>query len=331
MPVLAAVIPDFIRQLADILKVDAAELIRKLLQVGLIWVLTWLGTRLVRLVARRIEQAVDDGDDTRLTEAEQRGQTISQLLRSVSKVFFVALALLLSLNVFVDIGPLLAGAGILGLAVSFGAQSLVKDVISGFFFLIEGQFAVGDVIEIAGKSGVVERMTLRVVMLRDVHGALHIIPNGQISMVSNMTRTWSRAVVDVGVAYGTEVDKALEIFRDEAERVAADPVWRLELDGPPEVVGVNDLGDSQVTIRTLFRTRPGKQWGVGREFRRRIKNRLDHEGIEIPFPQRTMHIRVSDDTDPDEATALLAGRAPRRTIPGSRPKEEIAPPSSEGE
>jgi small conductance mechanosensitive channel len=328
---LAVFIPDFIRSLADILKVDASELVRKLLQVAMIWVLTWLGIRLVGLVARRIEQAVDDGDDTRLTEAEQRGRTISQLLRSVGKVFFLAVALLLSLNAFVNIGPLLGAAGILGLAVSFGAQSLVKDVISGFFYLIEGQFAVGDVIEIAGKSGVVERMTLRVVMLRDVHGALHIIPNGQISTVSNMTRSWSRAVVDVGVAYGTEVDKALEIFRDEAERLAADPLWRGELDGAPEVVGVNDLGDSQVTIRTLFRTLPGKQWGVGREFRRRIKNRLDYEGIEIPFPQRTMHIRVSDETDQEGATALLSGRAPRRTIPGSRPKLDPPPPSSEGE
>ncbi len=310
MAELAVVIPDFIKNLAELLKVDASELIRKLLQVGFIWLLTWVGLRVVHQIARRIEKAVDDGDDTHLSEREQRGQTISQLLRSVGKVLLVALAVLLSLNVFVDIKPILAGAGILGLAVSFGAQSLVKDVISGFFFLIEGQFAVGDVIEIAGKSGVVERMTLRVVMLRDTNGALHMVPNGQIATVSNLTRGWSRAVVDVGVAYGTDVDKALDIFRQEAERLATDPAWKDDLDGLPEVVGVNDLADSQVTIRTLLRTYPGKQWGVGREFRRRIKNRLDHEGIEIPFPQRMMHIRVSGDTDPDEAKALLTGRRP---------------------
>jgi small conductance mechanosensitive channel len=153
-------------------------------------------------------------------------------------------------------------------------------------------------------------MTLRVVMLRDTNGALHMIPNGQISTVSNLTRGWSRAVVDVGVAYGTDVDKALGIFRHEAEALAADKGWQGDLDGAPEVVGVTDLGDSQVTIRTLIRTHPGKQWSVGREFRRRIKNRLDHEGIEIPFPQRMMHIRVSGDTDPDKARALLTGQRP---------------------
>lgn len=328
MAELAAVIPDFLRSLADLLKVDASELIRKLLQVALIWLLTWVGLRVVALLARRIERTVDDGDDRHLSEREQRGQTISQLLRSVGRVLLLALAVLLSLNVFVNIGPLLAGAGILGLAVSFGAQSLVKDVISGFFYLVEGQFAVGDVIEIAGKSGVVERMTLRVVMLRDIAGVLHMIPNGQISTVSNMTRGWSRAVVDVGVAYGTEVDKALDIFRNEAERLAEDPPWSRDLDGAPEVVGVNELGDSGVTIRTLFRTHPGKQWGVGREFRRRIKNRLDREGIEIPFPQRTMHIRVAGDTDPNEAAALLSGR-PKGAAAGRPQKDPLSPGADE--
>lgn len=310
MTLFAVLIPQFLRDLADVLEVDAAGLIRDLLKVAVIWGLTWVGLRIVAQVARRIEKAVDDGDDSHLSEREQRGKTITQLLRSVGKVVLVALALLLTLNVFVDIGPLLAGAGILGLAVSFGAQSLVKDVISGFFFLVEGQFAVGDVIEIAGKSGVVERMNLRVVMLRDTNGALHMIPNGQITTVSNLTRGWSRAVVDVGVAYGTDVDRALDIFRQEAADLASDTGWQNDLDGPPEVVGVNDLGDSQVTIRTLFRTHPGKQWAVGREFRRRIKNRLDHEGIEIPFPQRMMHIRVSGDTDPEQAKALLTRQRP---------------------
>lgn len=314
MHLFAILIPQFLKDLAEVLKIDAAELIRDLLKVGVIWLLTWVGLRIVTQIARRIERAVDDGDDSHLSEREQRGQTISQLLRSVGKVVLVALALLLTLNVFVDIKPLLAGAGILGLAVSFGAQSLVKDVISGFFFLLEGQFAVGDVIEIAGKSGVVERMTLRVVMLRDTNGALHMVPNGQITTVSNLTRGWSRAVVDVGVAYGTDVDKALEIMRNEAQTLAADSDWKDELDGQPEVVGVTELGESGVTIRSLFKTQPGKQWAVGREFRRRIKKRLDREGIEIPFPQRMMHIRVSGDTTPDEAQRLMTGQSPSRRV-----------------
>ena len=130
---------------------------------------------------------------------------------------------LLSLDIFFDIGPLLAGAGIIGLAISFGAQSLVKDIISGFFILVENQFAVGDVIETAGKSGTVERMTLRVVMLRDLRGVLHIIPNGQMTVVSNQTRGWARAVVEVGVAYEVDVDRALAVFRDEAAAFGKDP------------------------------------------------------------------------------------------------------------
>ena len=291
MHFLLLAIPDWLRQLAEVLQVDASELTRDLLRVAVIAVLCYVARRIVRLVARRIEMAVDDGDDATLTEREQRGQTISQLLRSVGKVAVIVVGLLLSLNVFIDIGPLLAGAGILGLAVSFGAQSLVKDVISGFFYLLEGQFAVGDVIEVAGKSGVVERMTLRMVVLRDVHGAVHMVPNGQITTVSNMTRTWGRAVVDVGVAYGTDVDRALTIFGEEAHRFAHDPEWRARFDGEPEVVGVQGLDENQVTIRTQLRTHAGQQWAVGREFRRRIKNRLDTEGIEIPYPQRTVHVR----------------------------------------
>ncbi|MDX2120967.1 MAG: mechanosensitive ion channel family protein [Gemmatimonadota bacterium] len=287
-------LPDWLSRIATLLEVDAAELTRSLVRVAVIWALCYVALRLVRMVASRIERAVDDGDASTLTEREQRGQTISQLLRSVGRVSVVAVGLLLSLNVFIDIGPLLAGAGILGLAVSFGAQSLVKDVISGFFYLLEGQFAVGDVIEVSGKSGVVERMTLRMVVLRDLHGVVHMVPNGQITTVSNMTRTWSRAVVDVGVAYGTDVDQALRILAEESQRLAHDPEWQPRFDGEPEVVGVQGLDENQVTIRTLLRTHAGQQWAVGREFRRRIKARLDQEGIEIPYPQRTVHVRHHD-------------------------------------
>jgi len=286
--------PESLRQLAEFLRLDAAELVRKLAQVVVIWLLAFGAWRLVRLISRRIVKAVDDGDDAAFTEREQRGYTIAQLLRSLGVVVILGVSILLSLNVFVNIGPLLAGAGILGLAISFGAQSLVKDIIAGFFFLFEGQFAVGDVIEVSGRSGVVERMTLRVVMLRDANGVLHIVPNGQITTVSNMTRTWSRAVVDVGVAYGTDVDNALEVFRDEANRFAKDEHWASRFDGDPEVVGVNSLDESQITIRTQFRTHAGQQWAVGREFRRRILTRLANEGIEIPFPARSVNLRIAD-------------------------------------
>jgi len=181
----------------------------------------------------------------------------------------ISIALLLTFNVFIDIGPILAGAGILGLAVSFGAQSLVKDFLSGFFILFENQFAIGDVIEAGGKSGTVEKMTLRVVILRDIKGTIHIVPNSEIKVVSNMTRGWSRAVVDVGITYEEDIDRALAVVRDEAAQFSTDKNWGAQLDGPLEVPGIESLGDSAVVIRTLIKTQPGSQWTVAREFRRR--------------------------------------------------------------
>lgn len=261
------------------------ELLKLGARLVFIWLLAWVCWLLVNLVARRIIAAVDDHDDATFTAAERRGHTIAQLLRSVGRVVILALAVLLSVGLFIDITPVLGGAAILGLAVSFGAQSLVKDVISGFFILMENQFAIGDVIEAAGKSGEVERMTLRVVHLRDNDGSLHVIPNGLIGVVSNQTRGWSRAVVDVGVSYESNIDRVIEIFGDEAGRLARDPAWAGVMDGAPEVQGVAQLGDSSVVIRTRLRTEPGKQWQVAREFRRRIKARLEREGVDIPFPQ----------------------------------------------
>jgi small conductance mechanosensitive channel len=281
-------LPGPLQKLATWLELDTALLLKGAVRVLFIWLLAWGAWRVVRHIARRIVQAVDDGDDSTLTAAEKRGQTIAQLLRSVGGVTITVVALLLTLNLFIDIGPLLAGAGILGLAVSFGAQSLVKDLIAGFFILFENQFGVGDVIEVAGKGGVVERMTLRVVQLRDLEGKVHVVPNGQIGVVTNMTKGWSRAVLEIGVAYDADLDRALAVFRDEAARFAADPAWAPLLDGAPEVPGVERFDDSAVVIRVLLPTRAGKHWDAAREFRRRLKQRLDREGIEIPFPQRVV-------------------------------------------
>ncbi|MEO5800617.1 MAG: mechanosensitive ion channel family protein [Gemmatimonadales bacterium] len=278
------------------LRLFGADLVKaRSTAVGLviIWVLAYGAWQLVKLIARRIVILADDGDDNRLSYQEKRAQTVAQLLKSVGRVLILTFGLLLTLRLFIDITPLLAGAGILGLAFSFGAQSLVKDVIAGTFILIENQFAVGDVIEAAGKTGTVERMTLRVVMLRDIDGAVHIIPNGQITTATNKTRGWSRAVVDVSIGYDADVDLALDIIRDEAAKLGADTVHGVKFDQPPEVVGVQSLGDNAVSIRVMLRTQPGMQWEVAREFRRRIKVRLDHEGIDIPYPQRMVHVKHS--------------------------------------
>lgn len=280
-------------RLTELLGLDPAVLVKTGGRILVIWLLAWLSWGLVRIVAGRIVRSVDDGNDLTFTAAEKRGQTIAQLLRSVGRVVILLLGVLLTLNLFIDIGPLLAGAGILGLAISFGAQSLVKDLIAGFFILFENQFAIGDVIEVAGKGGVVEAMSLRVVHLRDLEGRLHVVPNGQITVVTNMTRGWSRVLLEIGVAYDTDLDHALEVFRSEAAAFAADPRWGIELDGAPEVPGVERFEDSAIVIRTLLRTHPGRHWDVAREYRRRLKARLDAAGIVIPFPQRVVrHIGV---------------------------------------
>ena len=302
---LALILPDWLHSFATFFQTDAEDLIRRGLKLAFIVFMAWAALRLVGLIARRIEKVVDDGDDATLTRQEKRGHTLAQLLRSVGRLLVFVIALMMCLGVFVNIGPLLAGAGVVGLAVSFGAQSLVKDFLSGFFILFEDQFAVGDVVDINGKSGAVERMTLRIVQLRSLDGTVHTIPNGEIKAVSNLTRGWSRAVLEVGVAYDTDLDRALEVLRDEGRQFGSDSAWRIQLDGDPEVLGVEGMGDNAVTLRLVARTRPGQQWAVARELRRRIKLRFDREGIEIPFPQRTLHVRVDGERGGEKLAGIL--------------------------
>ena len=303
---LLASINDIIDRIAALFQVDGEIVVRNTVRVLGIWLLAWLAHRVVRLTANRIEQSVDDGDDSITTLREKRGRTISQLLRSVGRVVILTIAVLLTFNVFINIAPVLAGAGILGLAISFGAQSLVRDIITGFFILLENQFAVGDVIEAAGKSGVVEKITMRVVVLRDLEGTMHVIPNGEMKVVSNKTRGWARAVVDISIPYTEDVDRIIQVVRDEAAQFSTDPAWGLQLDGPVEVLGIEELRDNSVVIRTLLKTQPGSQWNVAREFRRRLKNRFDREAVETPFQQRRVNVTIKGGT-PGEAITSAAG------------------------
>lgn len=281
-------------RILEVLSIDLGVVLVRAIQIAGIVALAYLGYRLLKLLTRRIEKAVEDDDPATVSEREQRAKTLAQLLNSVGAVAISIAAGLTILNLFVAIGPLLAGVGVVGLAISFGAQSLVKDVINGFFILLENQFGVGDVVEINGVGGVVEKLTMRVVMLRDLEGVLHVIPNGSITMVSNRTRGWSRTVLDVGVAYKEDVDHVIAVIRDVARKFWSDPQWKDQLVEEPAVWGVEALADSSVNIRLVATTRPGSQWNVGRELRRRIKNRFDEEGIEIPFPQRTLHLGDSE-------------------------------------
>jgi small conductance mechanosensitive channel len=309
-------VSESIRQLTmEFLRLDGEEIVRKLAQVLGIWVLAYIAWRLVLLAARRIEGMVDDHDPSITSLREKRGMTLARLLRNLGTTMVFTVAIVLTLNLFINIGPLLAGAGIIGLAVSFGAQSLVKDVITGFFLLMENQFALGDVIEINGKSGVVEHLTLRVVVLRDLEGTRHIIPNGEIKMVSNKTAGWGRAVIDVGVGVAEDVDRVLAATKEETARLAEDDEWKPMLDGTPEVWGVESIGDNRIVVRVVARTQPGAQWGLSRELRRRLKARFDAEGIRLPgvplVPQPLTVPPPASSGDGEKASAPQAARVGR--------------------
>lgn len=253
------------------------------LAVLLILGATSLALRLVPRLLQRVP--VGSGEFTR---EQVRAQTLKSVLESVLQVLIVVLGLLFALsNLGLNVTALLAGAGVVGLGVSLAAQNLIRDVLNGFFILLEDQYGVGDVITVGQLSGGVERFNLRITVLRDLEGRVHFIPNSTIQQVTVMSRDWARAVVDVSVAYETPVDKALEVVRAEAEAFYHDPAWRDRFtDQPPETLGIQQLAESGILIRVLFNTKPKEQWAVGREFRRRIKLRLDAEGIAIPYPTR---------------------------------------------
>ena len=249
----------------------------------------------VKLVGRAVRRAVDDGNDDVTSEAERRAETLGSVLTHAAWVVVVAFFLLMTLQEFgVNIGPLVAGAGVAGEALGFGAQSLVKDVISGFFLLMENQFGVGDIINVDDKHvGTVERMTLRVTQLRDAEGRAHFVPNGSIVRVVVLSKDFARALVDVEVGYDTDPDRAFEVLRAAGRKLHEErPDQAVE---PLEVKGIEVLGPSGFIIRTLTKTAPGAQWEVARELRRRILLAFREAGIEIPFPQRVVHHRGGSD------------------------------------
>ena len=239
--------------------------------------------------------------------AEARAETIGHVLRSVVVAGVWTLALLMILGELdINLGPLIAGAGIGGIALGFGAQSIVKDFLSGLFMLIEDQYGVGDFIDVGAASGTVEEVSLRSTTLRDVAGTVWHVPNGEIARVGNMSQLWSRAVIDVEVSYDTDLRMAMGVVQRVADEMWQDPEWGGdELMDPPEVRGIQNLGASGIAIRLMVKTEPSEQWNVERELRLRLKEALDEAGIEIPFPQTTTWIRnqgefpVESPPDPD--------------------------------
>lgn len=289
-------------------------------KVVVIVVLAWLATYLLRRAIRRFTHGLGSVSADVVTAADrsagallrtggattlrtvQRAETIGALLASAASFAVWGIAVLTILGeIGVDLGPLVAGAGIVGIAVGFGAQNLVRDFLSGIFMLLEDQYGVGDVIDAGPASGTVEGVSLRTTRLRDVEGNVWHIPNGFIDRVANKSQEWSRALVDVEVSYGTATDHATGVIKEVADATWRDTTWSSEIIDEPEVWGVETLGADGVTIRLAVKTKPLSQWKVGRELRARIKAAFDAEGIEIPFPQRAVWHR---DGERDAADVL---------------------------
>ncbi len=285
----SAAATDWHKALSELFRVE--DLVAALLHIAVVVVLAFVGWRIVKLVISRIvAREIVEEDPLVRRQRKQRIETLAGILNNVALTVIITLAVLTSLNYLnVPITSLVASVGVVGLAFSFGAQSLVKDIISGAFILAEGQYGIGDVIKLGDTSGLVERVTLRTTVLRDESGTVHTIPNGQITKVSNLTKSWSRAIVDVTVAYNQDVDRVVALLREIGAELAADKGWGQLLLGEPEVPGVEKLGDSGVVFRVMVKTLPLKQWDVARELRRRIKQRFDRDAIQIPFPTVTFY------------------------------------------
>lgn len=253
----------------------------------------------VKLIGKAVRKAVDDGNADVTTDAERRAETLASVLNNAARVLVIGFFLLMTLQEFgVNIQPLLAGSAVAGVALGFGAQALVKDVISGFFLLMEGQFGVGDIIGIDDKHvGTVERMTLRITQIRDAEGKAHYLPNGSFQRVVVLSKDFARAQVDVEVGYGEDPDRIVELLTTIGAALAKDqPEAVLE---PTDVKGVETFGKDGFTVRTLTKVAPGRQWDVARELRKRIIVRFKLEGIASPIPQRKV---FSAALEPDPAT-----------------------------
>lgn len=252
-------------------------------RVLLILLLAGIALRLIPRLISRLRRALQERQDS--AEDARRIHTLSRVIRYVVTVAVTVVAGIVILGEFgVSVAPILGAAGVVGIALGFGAQSLVKDYFTGFFLLLENQIRIGDVVEAGGKGGVVEELTLRYLRLRDYEGNVHYIPNGAISVVTNRSLGYAYAVVDAGVAYGEDIDRVIEVMRRVGEELRQDAAFSAKILDALEVAGVDRWADSAVVIRCRFKVMPLEQWNVRREYLRRLKTAFDLEGIEIPYP-----------------------------------------------
>ena len=263
--------------------------IRTVLILGLAWVATIVLKKLLKKMKIHLLEKSRFAEEL-TEEAVKRAETLTRLIRQALLIgLWGVVTLVILKEIGVEIGPILASAGILGIAVGFGAQNLVKDVISGFFFILEDQVRVGDVAVVNGTDGLVEQINFRTIVIRDLEGVVHVFPNGTVQTLSNRTKTWSGYVFDLGVAYKEDTDRVINVIMQVGEALKADETYGPFMIEPLEIFGVEKLDDSAVVIRGRIKTKPLQQWFVGREFLRRIKYAFDAQGIEIPFPHRKIY------------------------------------------
>jgi moderate conductance mechanosensitive channel len=262
-------------------------------------VIRWVAHKAIDRVVSRAERGVlPDRANLVVTERRrQRAQAIGSLFKSVVTGIIVAVAVTMMLSeVGVDIAPIIASAGIVGIALGFGAQSLVKDFLSGVFMIIEDQYGVGDQVDLGEAIGTVEAVTLRITRVRDVNGTVWYVPNGQIMRVGNQSQNWARTVLDVNVAYHEDIARVRRVLSEVAHDLWEDEDFKSQVIEEPEIWGVQALAVDGVTVRVVLKTTPGEQWAVARELRQRIKARFDHAGIAMPFPQRVVWTRTDAGT-----------------------------------
>ncbi len=257
-------------------------LIVVLSMVAIIVVGEFIPTFVVRTLARRASESEE--------EVDKRGDTLSRVLMDTAQVAILLVAAFMVLSELnIDITPILAGFGVVGIAIGFGAQSLVKDIVAGLFIILENQYRVGDVVKIADVSGLVESINLRRTVRRDMDGAVHTVPNGEIRVSSNFTKEWSRVNLNVSVGYGQDLDRVISVINRVGKELAEDPEWAAAILTPPKALRVDNLGDSGIDIKILGETKPTRQWDVTGELRRRLKKTFDEEGIEIPWPHTKVY------------------------------------------
>ncbi|MEE9179165.1 MAG: mechanosensitive ion channel family protein [Acidimicrobiia bacterium] len=256
------------------------------IRTGIVVVASFIAYRIARRAGYRLVRKMSGRGE----ESEARAETLWLVVRRIIQIAIVVTAILVIFAVWdFSIAPFLAVGTVLAAAVGFGAQDLVKDIIAGFFILVEDQFHVGDTITIAGVTGTVEDIQLRITVLRDHEGRAHFVPNGQITVTSNYTSHYAQPVIDIGISYDSDVDHALVVLKEVLDSLASDPEWSAAIKGESEIFGVNKLDDSAVVVRGRLTTVAEQRWSVRREALRRVKKRFEAEGITIPFPQLTIH------------------------------------------